>query len=476
MRSFISIIIVSIMSFSYEAFATDTSVPTQQRSQEKIQQSQKKPDRKLSMPSQHTQRAPTTKLPRLTLQQAIDTAIQNLPQIRAAQEGLHAAEAGVKEARSYYYPDIHFFAENLEGTNNQATSSYLTLPSIPRTGIRGNDSNISNNFIGGLVLNQTLYDFGRTSSQLKVSKAGARAATYGVEISRQDAILNVKQAYFILLATQRLIDVNKASINKLEKVSEMAEKGYEIGLRPKIDVSTAKTNLIDQQTTLIRTMGQLKNAKAALNHAMGLDSPHSYEVEDILGRKEVNESLKELQKIAYMERPDIMETLAKEEGAKSEVDAAKSNNYPLVIGSTSVNSRGSGDSDASNWDAAVILDVPLNWHKVRHQVEKAKAQLAKANHQSQVIRQQIALEVEETYNDMLSTKERISFAQQNLEQAKERLQIAEGRYKSGVGNIIEVTDAQAFLANADAGYIQALYDHNRAVAQLERAVGKPLAM
>ncbi len=462
---------LSVLLSSQVAFAVETSKPTQQLSQVEAAKKSPTPARK------HKQELLTKKPPKLTLQQAIDTALQNLPQIRAAQAGLHAAEAGVKETRSSYYPDIHLLAEDLEGTNNQARSSYLALPGIPRTGQPGNSSDLSNNFLGGFVLNQTLYDFGRRSSQLKTSKSEARAATYGLEISRQDAIFNVKQAYFTLLATRRLISANQASVTMLKQILEMAEKGYEVGLRPKIDVSTAKTNLIDVQTTLIRSFGQLKNAKAALNHAMGLESPFAYEVDDILGHEEVKGVLKNFQEMAYRERPDLKEMLAKEEGARSEVDTAKSNNYPLVIGSTSVNGRGSDEfTSVSNWDAAVILDVPLNWYKVRHQVAKAKAQLAKTSEQTQATRLQIALEVEETYNDMLSNKERILSAKQNLEQAKERLEIAEGRYKSGVGNIIEVTDAQTFLANAEMGYIQALYDYNRAVAQLERAVGKPLAM
>lgn len=450
------------------AFAVESLKPAQEQSQGEIA---KKPP---VQTQQHIQKSHIKKPPKLTLQQAIDIALHNLPKIRAAQEGIHVAEAGVKEAQSAYYPDIHFLAEDLEGTNNQAQSSYLSLAGIPRTGIRGNNSDISNNFLGGLVLNETLYDFGRRSSQLKINKASTRAATYGLKISQQDAIFNVKQAYFTLLATQRLINVNQASVSMLKKVLEMAEKGYDLGLRPKIDVSTARTNLMNTQTTLIRTDGQLKNAKASLNHAMGLESPFSYEAEDILRYEAVKGSLKSFQKIAFMERPELKEVLAKEEGAKNEVAAAKSNNYPLLIGSTSVNTRGSDSPEASNWDIAVTLDVPLNWYKVHHQITKAKALLSETDEQIRMVRQQVSLDVEEAYNDTLSSKERIPSAQQNLEQAKERLEIAEGRYKSGVGNIIEVTDAQTFLTNADAEYVQTLYDYNRAVAQLERAVGRPL--
>lgn len=412
--------------------------------------------------------------PTLTLQQAINNALQNLPEIRAAQGGFQAAKAGEEFARSNYYPDVHFFAEDLAGTNNQTRSSYLSLPGIPRTGQPGRSWDASNNFLGGFVVNQVLYDFGRRSSQLKTSGAGARAAGYTLEVARQEAILNVKEAYFAYLAIQRLIAADQASVSKLEKTLEMTQEGYGIGLRPKIDVSTAKTNLIDAQTVLVRAVGQLKNAKASLDHAMGLETNRSYKVEDILAYAEPSGSLENFQRQAYEQRPDLKERLAQEEGARGEVEGARSNYFPFLVGSGSVNARGADFPLTSNWDAAVILDFPLDWFRVRHQVDGAKAHLTQVREQTEAARQKVALEVEEAYNDVQSARQRIPLAEQNLTEAKERLEIAEGRYKGGVGNIIEFIDAQTFLAGAETGYIRTLYDYNQAVAHLELAVGGSL--
>jgi outer membrane protein TolC len=59
-------------------------------------------------------------------------------------------------------------------------------------------------------------------------------------------------------------------------------------------------------------------------------------------------------------------------------------------------------------------------------------------------------------------------------QARENLDLAEGRYETGVGNIIELTDAQVSLTSAQANNIKVLYDYKTAVAQVEKAVGLPL--
>lgn len=410
----------------------------------------------------------------LTLQRAIDNALQNLPAVREGQGGLQEAQAGEAIARSNYYPDIHLLAEDLEGTNNQTRSSYLSLPGIPRTGQPGISSDLSNNFLGGLVVNQVLYDFGRRSSQVKGGQAGSRAAGYGLEAIKQDAIFNVKEAYFAYLAVQRIITADRALITKLMKSLELAEEGYTVGLRPRIDVSTAKTNLINAQTILLGDLGQLKNAKASLDHAMGFQKAVSYQVEDILGYQEIPGELADFQKRAYDDRPDLKEGLAREEQAQSGIEVEESNYYPFLIGSASLNARGADFPLATNWNAAVLLDFPLNWFKVRHQVTAARARLVQESERLQGERLKIALEVEQAFNDMRSARERIPLSRQNLEEAQARQEIAEGRYKGGVGNIIEFIDAQTFLANADAGYTRTLYDYNRSVARLERAIGGSL--
>ena len=411
----------------------------------------------------------------LTLKQAVENALRYLPEIRAAQGGLQAAKAGEAITRSNYYPDIHLLAEDLEGTNNQTRSSYLSLQGIPRTGQPGISSDLSNNFLGGLVVNQVLYDFGRRSSQLKGSEAGSRAAGYGLEAIRQDAVFNVKEAYFAYLAVQRIITADQALITKLLKGLELAEEGYTVGLRPRIDVSTAKTNLINAQTVLLGDLGQLKNAKAALDHAMGFQEPVAYQAEDILGYQETPGELADFQKRAYDDRPDLKEGLAREEQARSGIEFEQSNYLPFLVGSASINARGADFPMTTNWDAAVILDFPLNWFKVRHQVTAARARLTQESERLRGEWLKIALEVEQAFNDMRSARERIPLSLQNLQEARTRQEIAEGRYKGGVGNIIEFVDAQTFLANADAGYTRTLYDYNRSVARLERAIGGPIA-
>ena len=408
----------------------------------------------------------------LTLQQAVDTALQNLPEVREAQGIVRAAEAQVGYVHSLYYPDIHMLAQDLYGSNKSTSASYISMPGIPKTS--GSTLEPSNNFLGGLIVNQVLYDFGRRSWTLDASESQSQAAGLGLAATRLDAILTVKQAYFGVLAAQRLISVNQAAVNRRGKILEMVQKGYDIGLRPKIDVVTAKTNLSEAQIALIRAIGDLQNAKAALDHAMGVENPVPYELEDILNYQEVPGTLEDFLGRAYQERPDLQETLHQEEASKKEVEAVKSDYFPFVTASASVNALGSDVPLTTNWNVALILDVPINWYRVRHEVSEARARLEQGNARVRGARDRVTLDVEGAYNDLNSAKNGVPAAQQSLDAAKERLEIADGRYKVGEGNIIELTDAQTFLTSADAEYVRALYDYNRAASRLERAIGGPL--
>jgi outer membrane protein TolC len=81
------------------------------------------------------------------------------------------------------------------------------------------------------------------------------------------------------------------------------------------------------------------------------------------------------------------------------------------------------------------------------------------------------LEVQQAYINIKEAAERITVADLTVQQATENLEIASGRYAAGVGNPIEVTDAEVALSTARFSHNQALYDYVIAYASLEKAMG-----
>ena len=87
-------------------------------------------------------------------------------------------------------------------------------------------------------------------------------------------------------------------------------------------------------------------------------------------------------------------------------------------------------------------------------------------------RQRIALEVEESYLNLMEAGERIKANEAQKRSAKENLDLANGRYQVGVGSIIEITEAQVINSRAQTDHIRSIYDHKVAEARLARAMGR----
>jgi outer membrane protein TolC len=106
-----------------------------------------------------------------------------------------------------------------------------------------------------------------------------------------------------------------------------------------------------------------------------------------------------------------------------------------------------------------------------HQVAEAKSNLyiLRANEES--LRQQILLDVRQAYLNLQAAEASISTAELAAKQAKENLDLANGRYSAGVGSPIEVSDAFATYVTAQANYTSALANYRIAQANIEKAMG-----
>lgn len=124
------------------------------------------------------------------------------------------------------------------------------------------------------------------------------------------------------------------------------------------------------------------------------------------------------------------------------------------------------------WNAGVALSIPIfSGFLTKYQVSEAKANLNILLANEEALRQNVLLEVQQTYLNLTEAEERIVTAEITVRQARENHEIATGRYAAGVGNPIEVTDAEVALSNAKASQIQALYDYKIAAASIEKAMG-----
>ncbi len=405
----------------------------------------------------------------LTIGKCIDIALKTSPVVVAAQNTVGANENRVGEARSGYYPQV------------SATGAYNRISPVPGTttaplGVRER----FNQYTASVNLNQTIFDFGKTSSSVDISKHNLESSRADLNTSQDTVILTVKQAYYGLLQAKRNRDVAADVIKQFQLHLDQAKGFYEVGTKAKIDVIKAEVDLSNAQLSLINAENAYKIAQVTLSTAMGVPDPPEYTIEDNLSFQQYAVSLEEATTKAFDNRPDLKSIVEKRKSAESAISFAQAGHFPVLTGNASYNS-GAVDIPPSSlaqggldhgWDVGVAITVPLfTGFLVSHQVAEAKSNLyvLKANEES--LRQQILLDVRQAYLNLQAAEASISTSDLAVKQAKENLDLANGRYAAGVGSPIEVSDAFATFVAAEATYTGSLYNYKIAQANIEKATG-----
>jgi len=196
---------------------------------------------------------------------------------------------------------------------------------------------------------------------------------------------------------------------------------------------------------------------------------------DALERGEVTFNDEAILAQAYANRPELHSLRAQQQAAAESISSLQKQYLPSVSGNAQYNWSGREYPLLQGWLWGVTLTVPLfDDILTTAQIGEQQATLRNLQAQEENLRQQVALEVRQSFLNLRQAEEAIRVSDQTLVQARENLDLAEGRYSAGVGNIIELTDAQVLLTTARANNIQALYNYRTAVAQLEKAIGQRL--
>lgn len=407
----------------------------------------------------------------LTLQRCIEIALLKHPTIVAAQNNVSANQSKVFEAKANYYPQIAASAgyNRIKATSSSGRSSVVSTTD----GTFTSSSGTFDQYTGSITLSQNIYDFGKTSSQVAIQKFLLDSSRSDLETTVDQVLFNVKQAYYVVLQTKRNRDVAQDTVKQFQLHLDQAKGFYEVGTRPKFDVTKAEVDLSNAKLNLIKVENNVKIAKVTLNNAMGVPDAPDYIIEDNLAFQKYEVTLAQVIETAYKNRPDLQSVIAKRMSLERTVDLAKTGYYPVLTGNAAYNRSDTVFfPNGEGWSAGVALTFPIfSGFLTKYQVEEAKANVAVARANEETLKQSIFLDVQQSYLNLLVAQDSINNTQLTVQQATENFEIANGRYAAGVGNPIEVTDAEVLLTNAKTGYNQALYDYKVARASLEKAMG-----
>jgi outer membrane protein len=402
--------------------------------------------------------------PAKTLAECVAIAVENHPSLKAADASVQAGKQRVWESAAPYLPQVTGSSSATRRQTNAASFGVL------------NSQPVKSNFYNtGASLTQTLFDFGQTLDAIRAAQASEQSLQADRTTQLNTVVLNLKQAYFSVLATRRLLAVADETVRQNQKHLELAEARFQVGLAAKFDVTQAQVQLANAELNQVTARNNVAVARETLRNALGLTGPLDFDIVDNLGIHQVTISEDDALAAAYDRRPELQSIRAKELSTSEQIAALQMSYLPTLQAQANYNWQGTDYPLSNTWAFGGNLTLPIfSGGLTTAQIGEQKANLSNLKFNEEVLRQNIALEVRQAVLNIQQAAESIRVSEKGLQLARENLDLAEGRYQTGVGNIIELTDAQASLTTAEANNVQALYNYETAMAAAEKATAKQL--
>jgi outer membrane protein len=410
----------------------------------------------------------------LSLDAALRIGRRLQPQLRQARAQTEAAEARVDEARAPLLPQVTLNLNYQRATNNFAPTGGGSQTLNNATPVPSFDT--YNFFRNSINASQLLWDFGQTWQRRKAARASADAQEDSERITQLAADYAIRAAFYTARATRDAVGVAHETLANQNKHVGQIQAFTEVGTRPEIDLLQARTDQANAEVALINAQNDYATARALLNQAMGVEAPATYEVSGAASPPLPGEGtpLETLVDEALRARPDVAAKIAQLR-AQDLTNKATAGRYgPALAATTGLTYNGRGiDGLVWNWSGGFSLAWPIfEGGLVRASVREGSAQSAALRAEVDIARQQVRVDVDQARLTIVAGKAAIAAAERSLANAKARLDLAELRYRTGVGNGIELSDAQLAATSAGFQLLQATLKLDTARAQLVKALGR----
>jgi outer membrane protein TolC len=398
----------------------------------------------------------------LTVARVVDLALQNNPATRYSWASAVAAADDYGASRGELLPTI---------TAGVSASDALPL---------GNGAVVARQrtqFGPSATLSYLVLDFGARSGRIDVARRTALATSLTHNVTIQNTILSTESAVYNYLGTRALRDAQQAAVKEAEANLTAARDRHEVGLATVADELQAQTALAQAQLDLETIDGELAVTRSVVAVGMGLPATTAFDIPNVPAldsARMVSMTIDSLLQLAERARPDLAAAREQVVAAGDAARIARSANRPALALSTTSAYTGSTLSGASgnSYSLNLGLQMPVfTGFSNEYRVRAADADIVAAQARSDVLRQQVLLQVVTAYNNLQTATKRVSTARELLASAQRSEEVAAGRYREGVGTIVDLLVAQSALASARAQSIQTQWQWRQALAQLSHDVG-----
>ena len=292
----------------------------------------------------------------------------------------------------------------------------------------------------------------------------------------------VKEAYYNAILAQRLIEVSEEALARDRALLEASDALYRAGRATRRDVLSAEIRMSDGESSLATNRAALESAQLALRDVLGtpIDRP-VYLSDSTIPFRPIEIRLGQWLEQAVGSRPEIRALLARLDQSALAVRVAENEVLPALdlVGSIGragfgTSSRNTWDQDSQAWAAGLHFEVPFGNVAARQRL--LAAQLLNRRVERELRNQQRLIEIE-VRTEVINLRENFTnLAAQTakVEQARAKLETANTRFRLGLADNFDVTDAQEDLVSAETEFLTAIVDYVTSLARLEASIAGPI--
>jgi len=382
---------------------------------------------------------------RLTLADALRIAGQNNPQLTISAHQIASAQANLSGQKQPVNPNLYItgITNTPEGLDPNDPTRYGVIYTLETSG-------------------RQRWRTGQARAQLEGTQADA--ATVRLTVQQSAA-----SAYADLQAANSNLQTEREAYDTAKRLFELTTKRVDLGDAPASNATRTRIALTQEEQNLVKAVSAVRQARAALDVQLGRNPELPIDAVDPLAFAPVTLKLEDLQALALRSRPELQAAAANRRALDANVKLQRSQSYPdLQLGA---NPRTVGDSQIQ-----ISVALPLfDFGSIRGAVNKAKEDAKVQDAQIVQIQQQIRLEVQTAYIAVTQSQRLVTSFQDGILPRSQTLldQVQQG-YALGASSILDVIDAQQTYRTSRNDYNNALGDHRRALAQLQRALGTPI--
>ncbi len=406
----------------------------------------------------------------LTLQRALELAIQQQPSLERTKATIDAAQARVFLAKVAYIPTVTGSASGSAGSSrgkpcaNDITRACGGFFELQQT--------------TGLALSASwrIYDFGQTRASVRAAELSARATETTLATTSLDIRRDVEVAYLEAVARGRLVKVAEATVTSEDLHLDQARKFVAAQAKDPIEVAQAQARAANAKAALATAQANLAIAMANLRSAIGLIDPRTIAVESSWPTPAATPpNLPELVETSRKHRPEIAQLDLQIQASEASVVAADVTNRPVLSANASTQyNPGTGDwSPEPTWTAGLTLSWQFfdgGRSKYNARIARADATATRADRNALLV--SLTAQLDSSRSQIIANGAAVTASDEAVTAARAQLQLAEARYAQGLGSQIELTDAQQAVTLAEGNLVTSQWQLATAWAQLRRALGE----